>query len=106
MRTTIFAGGLNNKIQKGEKAMYTYKVWDKKSSINGVKTADVLKIHGITEGEVGLILTADGKVAVLQYDNANPLSKADLTAKLKDMADAMNAPANGGLDEPREDETK
>jgi toxin secretion/phage lysis holin len=33
--------------------MYTYKIWDKKSPINGVKAADVLKIHGISEGEVG-----------------------------------------------------
>jgi hypothetical protein len=72
--------------------MYTYKIWDKKFPINGVKAADVLKIHGITEGEVGIILTADGKVAVLQYDNANPLSKEYLTAKLKEMTDAMNAP--------------
>jgi hypothetical protein len=86
--------------------MYIFKIWDRKSQINGVKAADVLKIHGITEGEVGLILTADGKVAVLQYDNANPLNKADLTAKLQAMADVMNAPADGGSDEPREDETK
>ena len=71
--------------------MYTHKIWDKKSPINGVKAADVLKIHAITDGEVGIILDTNGKVAVLQYDNANPLSKADLTAKLKTMADAMNA---------------
>jgi hypothetical protein len=72
--------------------MYTYKIWDKKTPINGVKAADALKIHGITAGEVGLILDGNGEVAVLQYDNANPLSKANLTAKLKAMADVMNAP--------------
>lgn len=77
--------------------MYTYKIWDKKTAINDVAAKDVLKIHGITQGEVGLIIDANGKVAVLQYDNANPLSKVDLTVVLKAMADAMNSPASDEL---------
>ena len=84
--------------------MFTYKIWDRKSKINGVKAADVLQIHGITEGEVGIILDQNGKVCVLQYDNVNPLSKADMTAKLAEIAELMNNPPPSDDDEPDTDE--
>jgi len=72
--------------------MYSHKIWDKVTPINGVAAADVLKIHNITKGAVGIVSDDKGHVVVLQYDNANPLSKADLTAKLKLLTKEMNKP--------------
>lgn len=71
--------------------MYSYKLWDKKSKINGVNAEDVIAIHKIDmTGEAGLIVDETGKAVVFQYNNANPFSVDEITKLLEQMTDEMN----------------
>lgn len=81
--------------------MYTYKLWDKKSPINGISAEDMLRNHNITESSVGLVLDEDGTVVNFQYNNGMPYNEDEALEDVRRIAIEGNNPT-----EPLEDESE
>jgi hypothetical protein len=72
--------------------MYTGKLWDKKSPINGVSAEKIVAMYKLTsKSTVGLVCDASGRVALVV---CNPgFNKAEVERLLAEQVEAMNIQA-------------
>lgn len=76
--------------------MFTAKLWDKKSPINGLPAEDIIRLRGI-RGAVGLVICEETQaITYFQYDSISPYTDEQALDIVKHLAQDAIDNSHGG----------